>query len=284
MKPGPRRERIQKVLAAHGVGSRREVEAWIAAGRIAVNGAPAQPGQAVGPKDDIRLDGRRLRIDWADPPAVAGLIYHRPAHEHLHEGAADGERASLQRLPKPPGGRWIAVSALGVGEGGLELFVNEGALAAAIMRGSEKLSSEFSVRVRGDFDASRVPELVEAASSDPECAGTLQEVEPTGGEAANRWARVVTLGMRPRDLKRVFERCGLEANRVLRTRFGPVVMDRALSRGRSRRLTDGELAALQESVGLPAARRQGKRPAGRARAGARDVRGRAPAGSRKRGR
>jgi 23S rRNA pseudouridine2605 synthase len=281
MKPTARRERIQKVLAAHGVGSRREVESWIVAGRITVNGSAAQPGQPVGPRDDIRLDGRRLRIDWREETTVAALVYHRPAHERIVEGADDGARTSLERLPRPPGGRWIALSPLGVGEGGLELFVNDGTLAAAVMRGTDKLSSEFSVRVRGEFDESRVAELLEAAASDPECTGRLETIEPTGGEAANRWARVVAVGLRPRDLRRVFERCGLEANRVLRTRFGPVVMDRALSRGRSRRLTDGELAALRESVGL-AAPRASKRPNQRAQSPR--VKGRAAAASRKRGR
>jgi 23S rRNA pseudouridine2605 synthase len=284
MKPTARRERIQKVLAAHGIGSRREVESWITAGRITVNGSAAQPGQPVGPRDDIRLDGRRLRIDWREETTVAALVYHRPAHERILEGAEDGARASLDRLPRPPGGRWIPLSPLGVGEGGLELFVNDGTLAASVMRGTDKLSSEFSVRVRGDFDESRVAELLEAAASDPECAGRLETVEPTGGEAANRWARVVAVGLRPRDLKRIFERCGLEANRVLRTRFGPVVMDRALSRGRSRRLTEGELAALRESVGLPAPRQpRGRKPASQRPAGAK-VKGRTVPASRKRGR
>lgn len=284
MKPTSRRERIQKVLAAHGIGSRRQVEGWIVAGRITVNGAPAQPGQPVGPRDDIRVDGRRLRIDWSDVSTVAGLVYHRPARERLHEAADDGGQASLERLPKPPGGRWIALSPLGVGEGGLELFVNDGSLAAAVMRGTEKLSSEFSVRIRGEFDESRVPEILAAAAADPDCPGRLETVEPSGGEAANRWASIVAVGLRPRDLRRIFERCGLEANRVLRTRFGPVVMDRALSRGRSRRLTEGELAALREAVGLPAPRRKAGRPRGGAGAGAGRVRSRASAGSRKRGR
>ncbi len=282
MKPTARRERIQKVLAARGIGSRREVEGWIADGRITVNGSAAQPGQPVGPRDDIRLDGRRLRVDWRDETTVAALVYHRPAHERIMEGAAEGARASLERLPRPPGGRWIPLSPLGVGEGGLELFVNDGTLAAAVMRGTDKLSSEFSVRIRGEFDESRVAELLEAAASDPECTGRLETVEATGGEAANRWARIVSVGLRPRDLRRIFERCGLEANRVIRTRFGPVVMDRALSRGRSRRLTDGELAALQESVGLAAPRQPRRRkPAGQRPEGAK-VKGRPAAASRKR--
>lgn len=281
MKSPPRaRVRIQKVLAAQGIGSRREVEAWIEAGRITVNGTPAAPGQPVGPRDDVRLDGRRLRLDWRDEPTVAAIVYHRPAHERLDEVSESHARTTRERLPRPPGGRWIPLSPLGAGEGGLELFVNDGALAAAVMRGTDRLSSEFSVRVRGDFDESRVPELIEAAAGDTECSGRLETVEWQGGEGVNRWARVVAVGLRPRDLKRMFERCGLEANRVLRTRFGPVAMDRALSRGRSRRLTDGELAALREAVGFAPPRRS--RVPARRGAGPRGKR--APTGSRRRDR
>jgi 23S rRNA pseudouridine2605 synthase len=244
------RLRIQKVLAAQGVGSRREIEAWIAAGRITVNGKPAAPGQPIGPKEEIKLDGRRLRLDWREDPTVVGRIYHRPAQEQIRERGEDATRSSLERLPKPPGGRWIALSALGFGEGGLEVFVNDGVLAAAIMKQADKLSSEFSIRVRGEFDETRIPDLLAAAAADDESRGKLELIECTGGEGANRWARAVAVGLRPRDLKRIFERCGLEANRVLRTRFGPVLMDRALARGRSRQLSAGELSALREAVGI----------------------------------
>jgi 23S rRNA pseudouridine2605 synthase len=154
---------------------------------------------------------------------------------------------------------------MGLGEGGLELFVNDGTVAAALMAGADKLTSEFSVRVRGEFDESRLEELVAAAEHDPEARGRIEELECAGGEAANRWARVVTSGLRPRDLKRIFEACGIEANRILRTRFGPIMMDRSLARGVSRRLTAGELSALADAAGvaLPGSRtsRKPRRPA-----------------------
>lgn len=276
----PGKVRIQKVLAAHGIGSRREVEAWIEAGRVTVNRAPAAPGQAIGPRDDVRLDGRKLRLRWDRDVAIQGLAYHRPAREGLRAAVGGSERSTYDRLPKPPGGRWVPVSPMGLGEGGLEVFVNDGALAASLMTGGERISSEFSVRVRGEFDESRIGEILAAAAADPEAQGTIEELEFVGGEAANRWARVVTSGLRPRDLKRIFEHCGIEANRILRTRFGPIVMDRSLARGVSRRLTAGELAALAEAAGasLPAAGsgRGPRRPATK-----RAVRTRRATGSRK---
>lgn len=249
------RARIQKVLAAHGVGSRREIEAWIEAGRITVNRAVAKPGQAVGPRDDVRLDGRRLRLHRDPARLPQGVVYHRPAREGLRAAVTGGERSSLERLPRPSGGRWIPISPMGLGEGGLELFVNDGALAAALMGRAEQLSSEFSVRVRGEFDATAPQRLVESALADAESHGRIDAVREAGGEAANRWIQVATVGLRPRDLKRIFERCGFEANRILRTRFGPIAMDRALARGVSRRLTVGEMAALADAAGLKPPRR-----------------------------
>jgi len=214
----PAKERIQKVLSAQGIGSRREVEAWIGAGRIAVNGVPAVAGQAIGPRDDVRLDGRRLRLRWDVELLPQALVYHRPAREGMRAAVEGSERSTFDRLPRPASGRWVPVSPMGLGEGGLELFVNDGALAASLMSGADRLSSEFSVRVRGEFDESRITEVVEAAARDPESNGRIDELDFAGGEAANRWARVVTTGLRPRDLKRIFEHCGIEANRILRLR------------------------------------------------------------------
>jgi 23S rRNA pseudouridine2605 synthase len=244
------RERIQKVLSAQGIGSRREVEAWIEAGRITVNKEPARPGQAIGPRDDVRLDGRKLRLHWGEPSRQAAVIYHRPAREGMRSAVEGADRSSLERLPKPPGGRWIPVSPMGIGEGGLELFVSDGHLAAALMGRADALSSEYSVRVRGDLDESRLPELLTSAARDSQLRGRIEDIEITGGEAANRWVRLVSVGLRPRDLKRVFEDCGIEANRIIRTRFGPIAMDRSLARGVNRRLTPGELSALADAAGL----------------------------------
>lgn len=257
--PTPMKERIQKVLSARGVGSRREVEGWIAEGRITVDGAAATPGQAIGPRSDVRLDGRKLRLHWDREMRAAALAYHRPAQEGLRAASAGTERSSIARLPRPPSGRWIPICPMGVGEGGLELFVNDGQLAAALMSRADELPAQFSVRLRGEFDEQRIDEVLAAGERDTELRGRIKQLECAGGEAANRWADVTGTGLRPRDLKRVFEACGLEANRILRTRLGLVSMDRSLARGCHRRLTDGELGALHDLAGVP-------RPAGAAAA------------------
>jgi 23S rRNA pseudouridine2605 synthase len=242
------RERIQKTLAARGVGSRRQVEAWIRAGRITVNGKLATPGLAVGGRDDVRLDGRRLRLSRDSEREHEGIVYHRPAQEDIRAGATGTMPSSIERLPKSAGRRWIAISPLAANDGGLELFVTDGHLAAALTRRGIGIPSEFSVRVRGAFDESAISALLVAAASEISAKGRVTAVVPSGGEGSNRWLQVHCIGLRPRDLRQLFEHCGLEANRILRTRFGPIAMDRALARGRNRPLTETELKALQDAA------------------------------------
>ncbi len=243
------RERIQKLLAARGIGSRRQVEAWIVAGRITVNGKPASPGQPVDARDDVRLDGRRLRLGRGEAGERLGMIYHRPAQEDIRPGADGTTPSSIERLPKSAGRRWIPISPLAANDGGLELFVTDGRLAAALTRRGIAIPAEYSVRVRGVFDDATISETLAAATARAGLTGQMTGAVPAGGEGSNRWIQVTATGLRPRELRQLFDSCGLEANRILRTRFGPISMDRALARGRSRPLTDEELAALQEIAG-----------------------------------
>lgn len=240
------RERIQKVLAARGVGSRRQVESWIALGRVTVNGRPATPGQAVGERDDIRLDGRRLRLGRGTDSAHRGIAYHRPAQEGLRARADDPAPGAIEKLPKAGGHRWVPVSPLPARDGGLELFVTDGTLAAALTKRGFAITSEFSVRVRGDFEESDIEGRLRTAAESAGAKGSIESVAPAGGEGSNRWLQVTVAGLRPRDLRLAVEACGLEPNRILRTRYGPIQMDRALARGRSRPLTEGELKSLWE--------------------------------------
>jgi 23S rRNA pseudouridine2605 synthase len=242
------RERIQKVLAARGVGSRRQVESWISEGRISVNGKPAMPGQPIGERDDVRLDGRKLRLGRAGELPHRGVAYHRPAQEGVRTGAKDIAPSSIERLPKAGGRRWVPVSPLPPRDGGLEVFVTDGELAAALTRRAANISSEYSIRVRGAFDESTLEGRMQAESAAAGAKGEIRSVTVTGGEGSNRWLQVAVVGLRPRDLRLTLEACGLDANRILRTRYGPIAMDRALARGRSRALTEGEFTTLKEAA------------------------------------
>jgi 23S rRNA pseudouridine2605 synthase len=254
------RERIQKVLATRGIGSRRQVESWIALGRVTVNGKPATPGQAVGERDDIRLDGRRLRLGRGAEAAHRGVAYHRPAQEGLRARAEDPAPGAIEKLPKAGGHRWVPVSPLPAQDGGLELFVTDGALSAALTKRSYAISCEFSVRVRGAFEEADIAARLRTAAESVAPRGSIETVTAAGGEGSNRWLQVTAVGLRPRDLRLAFEACGLEPNRILRTRYGPIAMDRSLARGRSRALTDGELKSLREAA---QARPAGSRTPGR---------------------
>ena len=242
------RERIQKLLAARGIGSRRQVESWIALGRLTVNGKPATPGQAVGDRDDIRLDGRRLRLGRGADAMHRGLAYHRPAQEGLRARAEDPAPGAIEKLPKAGSHRWVPVSPLPARDGGLELFVTDGALAAALTKRGYAISSEYGVRVRGGFEEAGIEGQLQSAVEKSGARGAVESVVPAGGEGSNRWLQVTVAGLRPRDLRLAFEALGLEANRILRTRYGPIQMDRALARGRSRALTEGELKSLWETA------------------------------------
>ncbi len=157
--------------------------------------------------------------------------------------------SSIERLPKVGGRRWIPVSPLPPRDGGLEIFVTDGALAAALTRRGAAIASEYSVRVRGAFDESDIESELQAKASAAGIKGEIESVTATGGEGSNRWLQVEVTGLRPRDLREVFEACGLEANRILRTRYGPIAMDRALARGRSRALTEDELNVAARRCG-----------------------------------
>jgi 23S rRNA pseudouridine2605 synthase len=243
------RERIQKLLSARGVASRRRIEAWIAAGRITVNGRPATPGQPVTGGDDIRLDGRPLRLRRGVENAPPGLAYHRPAGEGIRPGES-GELSSMERLPSSAGRRWVPVNPLPPQDGGLEVFVADGTLAASLARRGSGIESEFSVRVRGAFDEDAIEQTVVEACRAASAQGEITQASAAGGQGMNRWLKIRTKGLRPRDLRLMLLACGLEPNRVLRTRFGPIAMDRALARGRSRALSEAEMQQLRELAGM----------------------------------
>jgi len=266
-------ERLQKVLAAAGVASRREAENWIRGGRVTVNDRPATLGQRVGADDRIAIDGRRVRLERAAPGDLV-LIYHRPPGEALQTPAAETEAAAstYERLPSVRGRRWLPLSPLAPTDGGLELFTTDGALRAAASRAAAtSLPLSWAIRVNGEPTEELIASLTAAAAA----AATPFEIVAAriaGGEGRNRWFEFDTRGARGRDLRELLLAAGLEVSRIMRTRFGSMTMDRALSRGRHRELTPEERGALYAAVGLgpsgaPAARKPtaGSRSAARSR-------------------
>ncbi|MGH8316820.1 MAG: S4 domain-containing protein [Steroidobacteraceae bacterium] len=237
-------ERLQKVLARAGLASRREAEDWIRSGRLTVNGQAAALGVRVSPEDQVRLDGRLIR-QRAPQSGGRAYLYHRSPGESLEAPPAAAPQAVplLARLPKRAGRRFMVVSPMPRIDGGLELVCGDGELGARLQRAVRRLSSELSVRVRGELSEQQLEGVLGGVLDSGERL-SVERCEPAGGEGANRWYAVAARGASGKDIRQLFERQGAIVSRVLRTRLGPLVLERALARGHFRELAREELEAL----------------------------------------
>jgi 23S rRNA pseudouridine2605 synthase len=251
--PGPSRpappaservaERIQKVLARAGLGSRRQVEAWIAAGRLTINGEPATAGAKITLDDRVFLDGRVLRLR-ATPELTPVFVCNRSPGDALRPGSDSGERSSLlERLPSHAGKRFMLVSPMPRVDGGLEIATADGALADRLQRAVRGIEVEFSARVRGELSAMQVATVLrgERDAGVPIAIRVCEPAAEEAAEAGNRWYRIVALGASGNELRHVLERCGLTVSRILRTRMGALDLPRDLPRG-AHRAMPGEAA------------------------------------------
>ena len=246
----PAGEKLQKVLARMGLASRREIESWITAGRVKVNGNDASLGQRVDLHDAISVDGRLLRREEATETVRRVLIYNKPDGEICTRDDPEGRPTVFDRLPRPKDGRWINIGRLDINTTGLLMFTTDGELANRLMHPSYQMDREYAVRVRGEVDEEMIERLKTGVMLEDGPAKFTDIQEAPGGEGFNHWYHCVVMEGRNREVRRLWESQGLVVSRLKRVRFGPVFMTSDLPMGRWREMSQREVDILSEEVGL----------------------------------
>ena len=246
-------ERVQKILSRAGLASRRQAEEWIRAGRVTINGEPAELGSRASGHDKVRLDGKL--VHQAPSRRSATWLCHRsPGENLLPPREPDGDAAQAQtgrdavseRLSRRVGRRHISISPMPRIDGGLELLTSDGELAAKLQRAVRGLPMEFGLRVRGELSAEQIEGILGGELDSGEKM-QIESCEPSGGEGSNRWYKVLATGANGRDLRALVERQNALVSRVLRVALGGLKLERTLARGHVRQLADEEISSLLQS-------------------------------------
>lgn len=265
-------ERLHKLLAQHGFGSRREIEKWMLEGRVVLNGQAAQPGASYSSGDRVAIDGRdvtsRLKVSAAAPSV---LLYHKAQGQPITSAGEDAEsgKSVMESLPSVRGARWLVINTMQAGDSGLMLLTSDGRLADALRRRAETIPAAYVARVlvpTPEFDVTALPRVVNYDEETIE----FESIEPAGGEGTNRWFRVESRRTHRRAAVRaLFESRNLKVSRVIQVQFADIELPRDLPRGRHRVLAQNRVEALYALAELelpkveerPAAKPRKRRPA-----------------------
>lgn len=255
--------KLHKVLAEAGLGSRRDMEELIVAGRVSVNGEPAHIGQRILPTDAVRINGKLIqrRVNNSKPPRV--LVYHKPAGEIVSHDDPEGRPSVFDRLPTMKTGKWLAVGRLDFNTEGLLLFTTSGDLANRLMHPRYNIDREYAVRTLGELEEGMRQKLLAGVELDDGLA-SFSKVQDGGGEGINKWYRVVIGEGRNREVRRMFEAVGLTVSRLIRTRYGAMTLPTGLKRGRWEELQENDVRALMAAFGVE---KKGAPEAGKGRGG-----------------
>ncbi|WP_151636730.1 23S rRNA pseudouridine(2605) synthase RluB [Noviherbaspirillum aerium] len=240
--------KLHKVLAEVGLGSRRDMEELIIAGRVSVNGEPAHIGQRILPTDQVRINGKLVqRKVTKRPPRV--LIYHKPAGEIVSHDDPEGRPSVFSNLPTMKAGKWLAVGRLDFNTEGLLLFTTSGDLANRLMHPRYNIEREYAVRTLGELEEGMRQRLLSGVELDDGIA-QFSRIADGGGEGVNRWYRVTIGEGRNREVRRMFEAVGLTVSRLIRTRYGVLTLPSGLKRGRWEELDEHSVRDLMSLSGL----------------------------------
>jgi 23S rRNA pseudouridine2605 synthase len=242
-------EKLQKVLAHLGLGSRRQIEGWIEEGRLTIDGQTARLGDRVRAGQAVRLDGKSVAIDAASQVRV--LLYHKPLREVCSRNDPEGRKTVFERLPRLKSGRWISVGRLDFNTTGVLLFTTDGDLAHALMHPSAAIEREYLVRVMGRVDDDLLHRLKEGVQLDDGPA-RFSDIQEGGGDGINRFFYVVLMEGRNREVRRLWESQGLTVSRLKRVRYGEVFMPSKLKQGQWLELPQKDVDVIYQMAGLPA--------------------------------
>lgn len=244
----PVSEKIQKVLAQAGLGSRREIEKWVAAGRVTVNGRPAQVGERVSADDKIGLDGRPVKLARRSERTRV-LVYNKPVGQICTRNDPEGRKTVFEALPPVKGGRWVAIGRLDINTSGLLLFTNDGELANRLMHPSNQIEREYVVRVHGSVDEAMIARMLEGVELDDGLA-SFNRIKAGARTGTHQWFSVVLTEGRQRQVRRLWESQGVEVSRLKRIRYGTVSLPSYVRVKEYMDLSPTDIARLGKEVGI----------------------------------
>ncbi len=244
-------EKLQKVLARAGHGSRREMEAWIAAGRISIDGEIAKLGDRIEADAKVRIDGRAVSIKSSDDVVCRVLAYHKPEGEICSRKDPEGRQTVFDRLPKVRDSRWVAVGRLDINTSGLLLFTSDGELANRLMHPSNEVEREYAVRTFGEVPEAAVQRLRQGVMLEDGPAN-FNRIKSAGGEGINQWWHVTLAEGRNREVRRLWESQEVQVSRLIRIRYGMIELPKSLPRGGWVELPIEQVNYLRQLAGMEA--------------------------------
>lgn len=241
-------QRLHKLLALAGLGSRRDMEALVGSGRITINGVVASVGAGVTSNDVVRLDSRPVHLPFEAELAKV-LIYHKPEGEIVSQDDPEKRASVFDKLPRVKGAKWIAIGRLDINTSGLLLFTTSGELANRFMHPRYEVEREYAVRIFGELTEGQMLQLKEGIELEDGPAN-FDHISPQGGEGSNHWYQVILREGRNREVRRLFEAFQLPVSRLMRVRFGPINLPPRIKRGMMMELEPKEVINLLEWAGL----------------------------------